>query len=176
GSTVKLTHAYLIPDTGTPAAVLVFLANGPVPRESLKSSFSLRDVTADGGLHVVRLRITNDDKQLTSMEMHSAGLGGGRTGVVGAERTGVLTLTAFSPARVEGQVAMAKPYEVPEGKYQFSASFRASLAGAAAAAAAAPATPSVADGRADGSFTVDGKAVKLAYAAAWVDNKDERKP
>ncbi len=71
---------------------------------------------------------------------------------------------------------MAKPYEAPEGKYQYSASFHASLAGAAAVAAAAPAPAAVADGKADGTFSVDGKAAKLAYAAAWVDNKDAKKP
>jgi ankyrin repeat protein len=176
GSTVKLSRAYLVPDTGTPAAVLVFLSDGPVPRESLRDGFALRHLTEGGSVHVVRLRITNADKQLTSMEMHHAGLSGGRTGVLGEERTGVLTLQSFSPGLVEGKIAMAKPYEVPEGTYQYSASFRASLAGAAAVAAAAPAAASVADGKADGSFSVDGKATRLAHAAAWVDSKDEKKP
>src|SRR5262249_52269916 len=77
---------------------------------------------------------------------------------------------------VEGKIAMAKAWDVPEGTYQYSATFRASLAGAAAVAAAAPATVSVADGKADGGFTVDGKTAKLSYAYAWVDHKDDDKP
>ena len=156
--------------------MLVFLADGPVPRESLRNSFALSDLTASDSLHVVRIRITNEDKQLTSMEMHHAGLRGGSTGVVGDERTGVLTLKSFSPTLVEGKVAMANAFDVPEGTYQYSATFRVSLAGAAAVASAAPAPVSVADGKADGSFSVDGKTAKLGYAYAWVDHKDRDAP
>jgi hypothetical protein len=48
----------------------------------------------------------------------------------------------------------------------------------AAEKAKAPAVtpPTAAAGQATGAFTVDGKTFKLAYAAAFVDQKDERKP
>jgi hypothetical protein len=47
---------------------------------------------------------------------------------------------------------------------------------AGAATAAAPAGAAAAGGGAKGTFSADGKTFTLAYGAAFVDQKDERKP
>jgi ankyrin repeat protein len=122
--TTRLVHAYLYPDTGTPPAVNLYLSDVPVDRKTLQSSFSIQDLSDVGRLHLVKIRITTGDKQPTSSEVYDSGLRNGRTGVVGA---GDFKATTFTDSVLEGTVAMPKPREVPEGTYQYKASFRATL-------------------------------------------------
>jgi ankyrin repeat protein len=175
GDTVKLTHAYLWPDTGTPAAVILSLTDVAVDPAQIKDTFSIRHLSDEGALRLVRIRITSEDKQAASAEVYDNRLRGGRTGVVVDSR---LAASVFEPGLIEGKVSLAKPFEAPEGTFRYAASFRASAGGGRAPADAAASTP-LADlptGKARGRFTVDGKSITLAYAYAWVDQKDERKP
>lgn len=124
GHTTKLTYAYLYPDTGTPPAVNLFLSDVAVDRKTLASSFSIQDLSDAGRLHLVKIRITTGDKQPTSSEVYDSAFRNGRTGVVGA---GDFKATTFTDTILEGTVSMPKPREVPEGTYQYKASFRATL-------------------------------------------------
>jgi ankyrin repeat protein len=124
GHTVKLVYAYLYPDTGTPPAVNLFLSDVPVDRKTLSSSFSIQDLSDAGKLHLVKIRITTGDKQPTSSEVYDSNFRYGRTGVVGA---GDFKATTFTYSVLEGTISMPQPREVPEGTYQYKASFRAML-------------------------------------------------
>jgi hypothetical protein len=164
-TSVPMKYAYIqaVPDLFDNAAQALRLKLTDIPVDP--RSFGLRNRAKEGVLHYIELSISAD-RRVTDASLYHKGLKNGFLMTSGGIK---FEATAFGPAQVAGKVSATGD------AYAFSVEFKATLYEISGTPLGLKPDGSfgIAEGRALGSFRVDGKAFSFAHALARTEKSDD---
>jgi len=176
GVTAHLTHAYVerVQDSFEPEypALSVRLIDAPIAPDD----YSIMEKVKEGALHYIDLTIDRH-RMVNGAMLHHSGFTNNYISIAG---TVDFTATRFGPVQIAGHVGMSEPAKssFDDDTYYFSADFLATLWEISDRHLGTKPDGSfgVGDGKAVGTFTVDGKSFEFHHAYMKEYVNDEGKP